>query len=150
IRGSYKLIDPENRLYECLLEYVKFATKNEEPSHVLPFGVFALHKPLDCVAFQSSLSRLMTKPSQFAYARVGTIMPLSSHYKQDKNQWGIDIRFTNNELALNLLPHGFSHILFGTVSSNGKQNTFVKFEPNCLGNFVEATVHGVDFVHGGS
>ena len=119
-RGSFKIIDPEGKLYTFLLEYTKFATGNNSP------GFFSANS--------------------FAYSR-NPEYGLSSHYKDAPNQFGIDMRFFGDAYTTAILPANNPHLLFGQIKIDDQNYTFIKFEPAGLGDLIEYIHHGTDFIH---
>lgn len=154
LRGSYKIIDQHNRLYNCLLDYVKFATKNPDPTGVLPNGMYIPAKSSEAIKgllLKTDINRLLSRSNEFAYSRSpNAFPPLSSHYPNDPLQWGIDLRFDSGQLATNFLPGKNSHILFGLVKTRQEKGypeaTFIKFEPDPLGSFAEVGSHAISFL----
>jgi hypothetical protein len=127
-RGSFKIIDPEAKLYNFLSQYVSFAASIQPSTNGL-LGFF--------------------NGNDFAYSRTPTL-GLSSHYKADYKQYGIDLRFKGGDhYALPILPADHSHLLFGQVCINGETYTFLKFEEVGLGNFLEFINHGINYKNSG-
>ena len=127
-RGSFKIIDPEAKLYNFLSQYVSFAASIQPSTNGL-LGFFT--------------------GNDFAYSRTPTL-GLSSHYKADYKQYGIDMRFKGGDhYALPILPADHSHLLFGQVCINGETYTFLKFEEVGLGNFLEFIHHGINYKNSG-
>lgn len=127
-RGSFKIIDPEAKLYNFLSQYVSFAA-GVQPSTNGLLGFFTAN--------------------DFAYSRNPTL-GLSSHYKGDYKQYGIDMRFKGGDhYSLPILPAEHSHLLFGQVCIEGKNYTFLKFEEYGLGNFIEFIHHAINYKNSG-
>ncbi len=124
-RGSFKIVDPDQRLFQCLQNYVKLATGQEEPGFLT---------------------------NDFAYLRSPDypVLPLSSHYKTDPLQYGIDVRFQGGDSALPALPGEHSHILFGQVHIENTPYTFIKLEEVGLGTVSEAALHSMHFLNSGT
>lgn len=122
-RGSFKLLDPDGKLFDFLHHYVQFSTGQEMPGTLFS--------------------------NDFAYAR-DPKFACSSHYKCDRDQFGIDVRFQGGDYALPLLPHQHTHILFGRVKIGGEYYTFVKFEEAGLGNVTEFLEHSLHFANSGT
>lgn len=123
-RGSYKIIDPGNKLFNFLHDYVKLSTDNSEP------GFLSIYSG-----------------NQFAYKRDPYWLQ-SSHYKEDSDQFGIDMRFKEDHFqALPILPEGSTHLLFGKIKINNQEYTFIKFEPFGLGNWNDIYQHLTEFFH---
>jgi hypothetical protein len=127
VRGSYKIIDPDFKLYNFLLDYVKLVTGSEDPK-LLPYG---------CTS------------SNHAYRRSPRLKG-SSHYKNEcKNdeQFGIDIRRENYETSLKILPASKTHILFARIVIPGSNLpiTIVKFEEVGMGGLGEFFDHSLNF-----
>ncbi|MED5463135.1 MAG: hypothetical protein VX699_00660, partial [Myxococcota bacterium] len=124
-RGSFKIVDPDQRLFQCLQNYVKLATGQEDPGFLT---------------------------NDFAYLRSPDypILPLSSHYKTDPLQYGIDVRFQGGDSALPALPGDHSHILFGQVHIENTPYTFIKLEEVGLGTVSEAALHSMHFLNSGT
>lgn len=127
VRGSYKIIDPDFKLYDFLLGYVKLVTGAEDPK-LLPYG---------CTT------------SNHGYRRSPRLKG-SSHYKiecKNDEQFGIDIRRENYETTLKILPASKTHILFGrlTIPGSNLPITFVKFEEVGMGGFGEFLDHSLNF-----
>lgn len=120
-RGSYTITDNDT-VYKFFLKYVKLTTNSEDPGYFINY-------------------------SSFAYGR-NPNYKLSSHYKNDPNQYGIDMRFEPNAESFGLLPHGHKHILFGLIRSNeSSTSTFFKFEEHGMGTIVDLLNHGIDFAN---
>lgn len=86
----------------------------------------------------------------FVYNRTGSawgILPLSSHLKQknlnDVFLIGIDMRFTNNQKALPVLPAGDRHVHVGLFqfTEGGQTITYFKEEPWGLGTRKDGMQH---------
>ncbi|MDP3532511.1 MAG: hypothetical protein Q8S31_04405 [Alphaproteobacteria bacterium] len=127
VRGSYKIIDPDFKLYNFLLDYVKLVTGSEDPK-LLPYG---------CTS------------SNHGYRRSPRLKG-SSHYKlecKNDEQFGIDIRRENYETTLKILPASKTHILFGrlTIPGSNLPITFVKFEEVGMGGLGEFFDHSLNF-----
>lgn len=127
VRGSYKIIDPDFKLYDFLLGYVKLVTGSDDPK-LLPYG---------CTL------------SNHGYRRSPRLKG-SSHYKlecKNDEQFGIDIRRENYETTLKILPASKTHILFGRVTIPGSNLpiTFVKFEEVGMGGLGEWFDHSLNF-----
>jgi len=124
-RGSFKVVDPGQKLFQHLRNYVEFATGLKDPGFIT---------------------------NDFAYARNPDypVLPLSSHYKQDSEQFGIDVRFHGGSSALGVLPGGHSHILFGQVHIENQPYTFIKLEEVGLGTMTEMALHGVHYAKSGT
>ena len=127
VRGSYKIIDPDFKLYNFLLDYVKLVTGSEDPK-LLPYG---------------------RTSSNHGYRRSPRLKG-SSHYKlecKNDEQFGIDIRRENYETTLKILPASKTHILFGrlTIPGSNLPITFVKFEEVGMGGFGEFLDHSLNF-----
>lgn len=118
-RGSFKIIDPEGKLYNFLLDYAKFATGSDSPGFL--------------------------SANSFAYSR-NPGYGLSSHYKDSPNQFGIDVRFLGDANTTAILPSDNPHLLFGQIKIDDQNYTFIKFEPAGLGDFIEYIHHGTDFI----
>jgi len=124
IRGSCTITNNDS-IYKFFLEYVKLVTNSNTPGYLL-------------------------NSSSFAYAR-NPKRKLSSHYPNDSDQYGIDIRFEAAEESFGILPHGHKHILFGLIKSTPIINsTFFKFEPHGMGTFHDWLQHGIDFANAGT
>ncbi len=164
IRGSYTIEDQNQKLYELLLNYVKFANKSEVTAGIAPHGM-CLAQKASRVADAATLgffktepntvwgnfSAVLAKTSQFAYCRTpDTMMPGSSHHKKVcQEQYGIDLRFRGKESALELFPNGGTHLLFGNLGIGGEPFTFAKIEEEGLGNTLEAGAHALSFAKAG-
>lgn len=121
-RGSYKIIDPYNKLFKLLHNYVKLTTGSSNPGFLSFYG-----------------------GNQFAYKRDPS-WGQSSHYKKDSEQFGIDMRFEeSNTKALPILPEKCTHLLFGKVQIHGQDHTFIKFEEDGLGTWMDIYNHLGDF-----
>ena len=126
VRGSMKIIDPDNRLLDLLNGYVQFATGHKSPGFTRLYGA-----------------------NEFAYSRDPNYS-LSSHYKDKKYesiQYGIDARFQVDGNLIDLFPDNRGHLLFGSVNIQGKTHTFIKIERIGLGNLKEYVEHGTHFLH---
>lgn len=124
-RGSYKIIDKDNRLFAFLKGYVQFATGYETPWY--------------------------SWSNNFAYSRAPAY-GLSSHYKDSSfqaEQYGIDMRLKGDQSILKLLPNEFAHLLFGDVTIGDKHYTFIKFEPVGMGSLSEWLEHALHFTQSG-
>lgn len=72
---------------------------------------------------------------------------LSSHYKMEHNQHGIDVRFSPDDNCSFILPHGWSHILFGLLNIDRiAPNTFLKLEKFGMGDLQQVLRHGLEFM----
>lgn len=131
-RGSFTLIDPHNRLYHFLLDYVKLTTGFSDPQQV-PFA--------------------FTK-CNFAYRRDPEIKG-SSHHKGHcpESQFGIDVRFDPWGGVYMLLPFNSTHLLFANINIGSaaypqtEPLLFVKFEPLGMGSMGATISHGTHFLH---
>lgn len=126
-RGSYKIIDPDYKLYEFLLGYVKLVTGSQDPK---------------TLSYKNTTSNHAYRRSP---AKGG-----SSHYKNEcleNEQFGIDIRREGSETTLKILPAGKTHILFGRIHIPGIDLplTFVKFEEVGMGGLGEFVAHSLNF-----
>lgn len=124
-RGSFKLIDPDNKLLNLLKGYVELATGYKNPGFWRLFG-----------------------GNEFAYSR-DPANNLSSHYADpsfNSSQYGIDARLEPGGDLINMLPHDSGHLLFGSVDINDKQYTFIKAERVGLGNMIEYAEHSLHFL----
>lgn len=113
-RGSIKIKDPSSKLFGFLKGYVQFSTKAENPGFLLGANDFAYNRD-----------------------------KLSSHYTTfETEQYGIDMRFTGGQPALEILPcSGDSHLLFGRVKIKDEWYTFIKAEPVGLAYPLESLEH---------
>jgi len=160
LMGSYTIEDQNQKFYELLLNYVKFANKSEVTSGISPYGM-CLAQKASRVADAATLGFFKTKPttvmgnfsavfsktSQFAYCRSpDSMIPGSSHHKKRcLEQYGIDLRFRGNESALGLFPNGRTHLLFGQLWIGEESLTFAKIEEEGLGNTFEACKHALSY-----
>lgn len=120
-RGSFKINDPNGRLFELLKGYVQFATGQDNPWY--------------------------TTSNDFAYPR-NPAYGQSSHYTASHfkaEQYGIDMRLMGGYPTLEILPHNHSHLLFGQVEIGKEQYTILKFEPIGLGSALEFAEHAMHF-----
>lgn len=127
-RGSFTLIDPEHRLYNFLLGYVKLTTGYDNPQ-ALPF--------------------LLTS-CNFAYRRDPQIYGSSHHvYHCPESQFGIDMRFDPHGGVLKLLPYNATHFLFAKLNlGDQKENLlFIKWEEIGMGSLGATLSHGIHFGH---
>lgn len=148
-RGSYKIVDEkQQRLFECLRDYVAFVARTATPENVSPYGVSILDTTQRVATgnISSFFSNHGHAISTFAYSR-DPQLKLSSHYLGNRQQYGIDLRFEENEFSLPLFPFKSTHLLFGAVDCQGQQVTFLKFEPEGLGEPTEAVAHGLSFMN---
>lgn len=130
-RGSWKISDV--RLAEFLKGYYDYANPERLGSISLAEGQ-------------------LTAANNLVYSRDPT-MKLSSHYKKDKDQHGIDIRFHPQDDSCFILPPSTdrrSHILFGEVATQKANATFLKFEMYGLGDSKQMMAHALEFLHGGT
>jgi hypothetical protein len=118
-RGSFTLKDPDNKLFEFLLEYVKLANNGNTEGFLTG--------------------------SDLAYSR-NPANRLSSHHKEDQQQYGIDMRFNRGDYTTPILPGNMPHLLFGQIDINGEKHTFIKFERVGLGSAFEAMLHGKHYL----
>ncbi len=128
-RGSWKISD--TRLADFLKGYYNYANPER-------------------VAGISLAQGQITAANNLIYSRDPN-NGLSSHYKNDKDQHGVDIRFHPQDDSCFILPPFTdmrSHILFGEISGH-KQTTFLKFEMFGLGDYKQFAYHAVEFMHGG-
>jgi hypothetical protein len=131
-RGSFKIIDPDNKLYDLLLQYVTLANHGVAPS---------------------ATSKSIFSYNDFAYTRSPGLYKvpvlgggLSSHYREDPEQYGIDIRFHGgDELSFILPPGNHGHLLFGKITIDDQPYTFLKCEEFGLGSALEGFLHGTDY-----
>ena len=123
--GSFTIIDPDYKLYNFLLDYVKHVTGNNNPANQSWFA---------------------TK-NNFAYRRdpKAWVIAGSSHHKKNspESQFGIDIRFEKEQTIYGLLPFEKRHILFGKLVIPGSDLPllFVKFEEVGIGGGKETVAH---------
>ena len=140
-RGSYKIGDQNHKLYEFLVNFVRFANKTVSPSAIMPYGSSCLHP----IRFFAGYGY-----SRTAYSRTPeTLIAGSSHYERNSDQFGIDVRFGLGETSLPLLPNGGTHILFGDVTMMGEKLTFLKIEEAGLGTLGDLVEHTFSFAHSG-
>lgn len=118
-RGSFTLKDPNNKLFEFLLDYVKLANNGNTEGFLTG--------------------------SDLAYSR-SPANRLSSHHKTDHQQYGIDMRFNRGDYTTPILPENMPHLLFGQIDINGEKHTFIKFERVGLGSAFEAMLHGKHYL----
>lgn len=116
-KGSFKLIDPDNRLFQFLKGYVQFANRQENQSYM--------------------------SSNNFAYP--SNRKSIQSNHQPDPSfqteQYGIDLRLMGTDDLLDMLPNGQAHLLCGDVNINDNHLTFIKFEPVGLGSFLEFIEH---------
>lgn len=132
-RGSFKIIDPDLKLYNLLLNYVTLANHGVE---------------------SGATDKSIFYYNDFAYTRSPELLQapiigggLSSHYRTDSEQYGIDIRFHGGEELSSILPPGdHRHLLFGLITIDDTQYTFLKCEEFGLGSALESFLHGTDYV----
>ncbi len=118
-RGSYKIVDPDEKLFQFLMGYARFATGKEQPEFLLGANDFAYKRD----------------PQWY----------LSSHYTHpsfQSCQYGIDMRLWGGHPTLDILPNESSHMLFGQVLINGTKHLFLKTEQIGLGHPLEYLEHG--------
>jgi hypothetical protein len=121
IRGSYTIVN-NNLIYKFYLGYVQLVTGSDDPGYLV-------------------------NTSSFGYRR-DPGNKLTSHYTDQTNQYGIDMRFEAAGEAFGILPHGHEHILFGLInSSTTVKSTFFKFEPHGLGTVSDLAKHALDFAN---
>lgn len=115
-RGSFTLIDPNHKIKNFLLEYVKLANPDLKPFN------------------------------NFSYDRNPEFNHSSHHRQHSpESQFGIDIRFLSSQGVLKLLPFNYSHILFGKLDFKQDENlTFLKLEPVGIGNLPCMVAHGTN------
>jgi len=122
VKGSFKILDPEHKIYNFLLGYVRVCTGYVDPkSHHWASNV-------NNQAYRRS-------PSKGG----------SSHYKTETvndEQFGVDMRFETTQTVYGYLPHEKRHILFGNVGDN---LTFIKFEEVGIGSVGETLQHTFNF-----
>jgi hypothetical protein len=121
--GSFTIIDPDNRIGEFLLGYVKLTTGCSNPK-TLPFAL---------------------TPGNYAYRRDPKMYGSSHHLDHcPDSQFGIDVRFESSESVLGLLPFDKTHILFSPKLDIGKQLEpliFVKLEDIGMGSIYAMVGH---------
>lgn len=115
-RGAFTLIDPNHKIKNFLLEYVKLA--NPDLRHFNNFG----------------------------YDRNPQMKYSSHHRQHSpESQFGIDIRFLSSQGVLKLLPFNYSHILFGKLDfEQDEKLTFLKLESVGIGNLACMVAHGAN------
>lgn len=129
-RGSFTIVDPEHKILNFLLGYVRLVTGKKEPK-TLP---------------------LVKTINNFASRRKPELHGSSHHYGQTPEaQFGIDVRFTADQTVYGLLPSRHRHVLFGKLDVPGSTLplTFVKFEPVGLGSSAEFFAHLLNFANSG-
>jgi hypothetical protein len=117
-RGSYKIVDPDGKLYQFLMGYTRYATGRKHPEYLIGANDFAYRRD----------------PKWY----------LSSHYTHssfDSEQYGIDMRLWGGHPTLDILPNQSSHLLFGQVTIDGEKYTFLKPEQIGLGHPLEYLEH---------
>lgn len=127
-RGSFSIIDPEHRLTNFLLDYVKLTTGYDDPQTV-PFALTTCN---------------------FAYRRDPSLHGSSHHSGHcPESQFGIDVRFEPSEGVLKLLPFDSTHLLFAKlhIDNQAEPLLFLKFEPVGMGSIGAIAVHGLGFLH---
>lgn len=122
-RGSFAIHDPEYRLYNYLLNYIKLATRNSSPGFFLGANDFGYDR----------------NPREHR----------SSHYREDIKQHGGDIRLWGGGPALPLLPNEATTYLFGSIDRNDMPFFWIKFEEFGLGNWLESINHLFCFLRAG-
>ncbi|MCE3230969.1 MAG: hypothetical protein K0R52_897 [Alphaproteobacteria bacterium] len=126
-RGSFTLIDPDHRLADFFLDYVRLTTGYKDPQEV-PFAQTACN---------------------FAYRRDPEWRG-SSHHKGrcPESQFGIDIRFETFQGVLKLLPFGHTHLLFAKLDMGQPEPLlFLKSEDMGMGSLPALAIHGFGFLH---
>lgn len=127
-RGSFTIKDPEHRLYNFLLDYVRLTTGYDDPQ-TIPY---------------------VLTTSNFAYRREPTLYG-SSHHKNHcpESQFGIDVRFAPSEGVLKLCPYDTTHLLFAMLDLGGQEEPllFVKWEDLGMGSFGATLSHSLGFMH---
>ena len=127
-RGSYTVVNNDNKLAVFNRDYVCFATGRPDAENVYPAG--------------ASHFAIKNQNSYFAYTRhPGS--KLSSHYN-GVQQFGRDIRFHDaQQWSCPWLPNQSRHSLFGDLGNN---RFFLKFEGDALGTVREFLWHGLSFL----
>jgi hypothetical protein len=127
-RGSFTIIDPNHRLSNFLLDYVKLTTGYEDPQAV-PFALTSCN---------------------FAYRRDPSLHGSSHHSGRcPESQFGIDVRFEPSEGVLKLLPFDNTHLLFAklNIENQAEPLLFLKFEGIGMGSIGAMTIHSAGFLH---
>lgn len=127
-RGSFSLMDPDHRLYNFLLDYVKLTTGYANPQEV-PYALTTCN---------------------FAYRRDPSLHGSSHHNGHcPQSQFGIDVRFAPSEGVLKLLPYDTTHMLFAMLDIGAQQAPllFMKWEEIGMGSLGATLYHGAGF-HG--
>lgn len=121
-RGSVSIIDPNERFYNFLLDYVKLTTGSDNPQTLL---------------------YVMTT-SNFAYRRDPQLYASTHHSGHClDSQFGMDVRFEPWEGVRKLYPFDFTHLLFAKLSIGGQHEplVFVKWEEVGMGSIAETANH---------
>lgn len=127
-RGSFTIIDPNHRLSNFLLDYVKLTTGYGDPQAV-PFALTTCN---------------------FSYRRDPSLHGSSHHNGRcPESQFGIDVRFEPSEGVLKLLPFEYTHLLFAKLSieSQVEPLLFLKLEDIGMGSIGAMTAHSLGFLH---
>jgi hypothetical protein len=127
-RGSFTIIDPDHRLTNFLLDYVKLTTGYQDPQTV-PFVLTSCN---------------------FAYRRDPSLHGSSHHNGRcPESQFGIDVRFEPSEGVLKLLPFDYTHLLFAKLNVGNQEEPllFLKLEDLGMGSLGATTVHSLGFLH---
>ncbi len=127
-RGSFSIVDPNHRLTNFLLDYVKLTTGYQDPQTV-PFVLTSCN---------------------FAYRRDPSLHGSSHHNGRcPESQFGIDVRFEPSEGVLKLLPFDYTHLLFAKLNVGNQEEPllFLKLEDLGMGSLGATTVHSLGFLH---
>ena len=127
-RGSFSIIDPNHRLTNFLLGYVKLTTGYEDPQAV-PFALTTCN---------------------FAYRRDPALNGSSHHNGRcPESQFGVDVRFEPSEGVLKLLPFDGTHLLFAklNIENQAEPLLFLKLEEIGMGSIPAMVFHGLGFLH---